>query len=59
MREIINEGTVLDFYLEQMDNDNITFLKNKKDSKAQIRELIKEINELRVLSATTTPYCQG
>lgn len=43
MREIINENVVLDFYLEEMDRDKITFLVNKPESKAEIKKLIKEM----------------
>ncbi|MGL5313908.1 MAG: hypothetical protein ACRC92_11740, partial [Peptostreptococcaceae bacterium] len=40
---LINENTVLEFYLEQLENDNISFLKNKSYFKNVIEKDIKEM----------------
>lgn len=39
----INENTVLDFYLEQMDKNNIEFLKNREELKAEVKENVIEL----------------
>ena len=46
MEHFINETTVMKFYLEQLEADNINFLQNKESQKQVIRELImKLVNE--------------
>lgn len=41
----INETTVLNFYLEQMENDNIIFLQNRDDYKSIIKDAIISIRD--------------
>ncbi len=44
MRDYINESTVLKFYIEQMKEDNITFLKGKPQVKEEIKNLIESLD---------------
>lgn len=41
--ELINENTVLDFYLSELDKDNIDFLQNKEEQKSKIRKCIIDL----------------
>lgn len=41
----INEATVLNFYLEQMDKDSIVFLQNKEEYKSTIKKAIISIRD--------------
>ncbi len=43
MKGFINENTVMQFYLDQMEQDNIIFLKGKDEKKAQIRKFIEAL----------------
>lgn len=46
---LLNEITVLDYYLERMKKDEIEFLKNKNNYKIQIKELILELRDEKVI----------
>lgn len=41
--ELINENTVLDFYLSELDKDNIDFLQSKEEQKSKIRKCIVDL----------------
>ena len=43
MEHFVNEKTVMQFYLEEIDADRITFLKEKPELKQQIRMLIEQL----------------
>ena len=44
MKEL-NENSVLDFYLQEIENDKIYFLKNKKEKKKIVSELIFKLKQ--------------
>lgn len=46
MKGIINESTVLAFYLKEMEADKVSFLKDKPKAKMKIKELIEELEAL-------------
>jgi len=43
MNHFVDEKTVMRFYLEQIDADQIGFLKDKKEHKEQIRTYIEQL----------------
>ena len=43
MEHFVNEKTVLQFYLEQIDTDHITFLKEKAELKTKIRAYVEQL----------------
>jgi len=45
MEHFVNEVTVMQYYIEQMDADKINFLQGKEEKKKVIRGLIVELME--------------
>ena len=43
MEHFVNEKTVMQFYLEQIDADHITFLKEKAELKTKIRAYVEQL----------------
>lgn len=43
MEHFVNEKTVMQFYLEQIDTDHITFLKEKAELKTKIRAYVEQL----------------
>lgn len=43
MREVINEKVVMKFYLDEIENDEITFLVDRPKYKAEIIDYIKKL----------------
>lgn len=47
--DVLNEITVLNYYLEQMDKDEIQFLKNRTRYKEKIRQLILALRDEKII----------
>lgn len=51
MSNFLNEQTVMQFYIEQIDKDSIVFLQGKDEMKADIRSLVVRLMEAETMNA--------
>ena len=57
MHQFIDERTVMQFYLEQIDQDNVVFLKDNDEQKAEIRKLIVKMLEAEKMNTRIQIAC--
>lgn len=58
MREIINEKTVMQFFIEQTNADSVIFLKGRKEAKEKICELVQNLMEAETMNRKIQIACQ-
>ncbi len=57
MKTFVNEQTVMQFYINQLDADAISFLKGKDAKKAKIRDLVEKLMAAETMNGKITIAC--
>ena len=57
MENFVNEITVMQYYIDQIDADNISFLKGKDAKKAEIRSLVEQLKDADKMNSKIQTAC--